>query len=191
MARTKSKSGRKWRWPQEGSSKRGGRKASSIRALEDRRAPQIGRKRGGRKTAGRLGRKTAARKTTARKTTARKSSRRATGSSARATRTAARKTEPFFGPARAQVRAKPDLRPGETWAGGENDSDGGGGQTRRRRQLYRLSSFPKARRVLSGATAAGSLAWARKPKPHWKDREGDELRSAEDEARSHSAGDEE
>jgi hypothetical protein len=184
MARTKSKSGRKTGGGRKkATSKRGGRKTSaSTRSKTGAR--KAASKRGGTRKATR---KTAARKT-GRKATARGGTRgRSAGASARSTRTAARKTSRSSGQrgrkSRSSQTSGPDTMGGE---GGESEEGG---------QLEGEGSYTASRHFRTAQTGfvqrnRGRIArMGKEAEAALEGREGAELRGAEDEARSHSAGD--
>jgi hypothetical protein len=188
MARTTSKSGRKTgSGRKKATTKRGGRKtAASARSKTGAR--KTASKRGGaRKTT----RKTGARKTS-RKTAARGGARgRSAGSKARSTRTPARKTSRSSGhrgrkSRSSQISATDNLSDmgGE---GGEGEEGGGqlegeGSYTASRH--FRTAQTGFVQRNRGRVTQMGKEAEAA-----LEGREGDELRGAEEEARAHSAGD--
>lgn len=175
MARTKSKASRKSGGGRKKSSTKRGGRAPSARSKTGAKRKSTTSKRGGRTTA----RRTSGRKT-ARKTSGRKASSRSARSSARSTRTAARKESRSSGQRGRKSRA------GQTSGedGGQNQVEGEGSYTASRH--FRAAQTGFVRRNRGRIPKMGKDAEAALEGP-----QGDELRAAEDEARSHGAGEEE
>lgn len=194
MARTKSKSGRRGGGSRKkSSSKRVGRSSASARSKTGARRKSAS-KRGGRKTARKTAaRKRSARKSTARKSSARKSSRRTAGARARSTRNAARK------PSRSSGQRGRKPRTSQTFDADAQGGEGGGSQPEGGidGQLEGEGSYTASRHFRKAQTdfiqrnrdRLGRLG--KEAEAALDGSEGDQLRGAELEARSHSAGDEE
>jgi len=173
MAKARSKSGRKSSGGRKTSSKRGGRKTSASARSRTGATRKRAAKRAGSKTSARKsGRKTAARKT---------SSRRTAGSRARTTRGAARKSGRSSAPRGRKPRAGQILqsRSGESTAGGQ--LEGEGSYTASRHFRGAQTEFVNRNRNNIGQMGRDAEVALEGP-------EGNELRAAEEEARSHNAG---
>jgi hypothetical protein len=177
MARAKSKAGRKGGGGRKkATSKRGGRKAAAS-------------KRGGRKASARS--KAGARKATSKR--GRKTARggRSTGTTARSTRTAARKTGRSAGTRGRKTRAgqtagtQTSGAEGGSMEGGEGGSqiEGEGSYTASRHFRKAQTDFVRRNRSRIGKMGKNAEAALEGP-------EGGDLQEAENEARSHAAGEE-
>jgi hypothetical protein len=193
MARAKSKSGRKSGGRKKKSSSKRGRSAASRARVGTSR--KSARKTGRRKTGGARkttrGRKTA-RKSTARKSGGRKTSRRAAGARARTTRTVARKQSRSSGQRGRKSLSSPTSS--SLNLGGDDEDSGnerGGGQVEGEGSYTASRHFRTAQTDFVRRNRGNIARMGNEAETALEGREGDELRAAEEQARSHSAGDDE